>query len=205
MIYFAFFSGLFFSFLFVSFLFFSFLFFSFLFFSFRFFLFFFLSLFVFFPVVFSFLLEPYGLIHDTSNIDLSKNLSRASDAQVSRKAGPRRVYKWKNIEQPSYIYIPIHMDPMGNPTRPKLNCHGSSLQLNHTLEFENEEMTLTRTIPWEPTTCSSSGYIPYIGWFRSLHFWFHVFGVESGYSIFPNISPDFWLCQTPCSKRGPFG
>ena len=47
----------------------------------------------FFPVVFSFLLEPYGPIHDTSNIDLSKNLSRASDAQVSRKAGPRRVYK----------------------------------------------------------------------------------------------------------------
>ena len=54
---------------------------------------------------FSFLLEPYGLIHDTSNIDLSKNLSRASDAQVSRKAGPRRVYKWKNIEQPSYAFI----------------------------------------------------------------------------------------------------
>ena len=104
-----------------------------------------------------------------------------------------------------YIYIPIHMDPMGNPTRPKLNCHGSSLQLNHTLEFENEEMTLTRTIPWEPTTCSSSGYIPYIGWFRSLHFWFHVFGVESGYSIFPNISPDFWLCQTPCSKGDHLG
>ena len=79
-----------FGFLFWSFLFFSFLFFSFLFVSSCFFSF---SLFVFFPVVFSFLLEPYGLIHDTSNIDLSKNLSRASDVQVSRKAGPRRVYK----------------------------------------------------------------------------------------------------------------
>ena len=92
---FLFWSFLFFSFRFFSFLFFSFLFFSFLFFSFLFVssCFFSFSLFVFFPVVFSFLLEPYGQIHDTSNIDLSKNLSRASDAQVSRKAGPRRVYK----------------------------------------------------------------------------------------------------------------
>ena len=111
----AFFSGLFFSFLFFSFLFFifslvcrNFLWFYFIFFHvfafpflfylafsfFSFLLVFFPFLYLsFFPVVFSFLLEPYGPIHDTSNIDLTKNLSRASDAQVSRKAGPRRVKK----------------------------------------------------------------------------------------------------------------